>query len=126
MRRRDVLAYVIGAAIAGTALVIPYAGRALLRTYLPMLFPLDAPFFLLPIAWGAWNVAWTRRCVATSPPVWGALLGVVIALGGNLLMALRGAWGASLLLLFLWVPTIYAIAWTFVVVPLNRALDAEP
>ena len=126
MRRRDVLAYVIGAAVAGTALVFPYAGRALLSTFFPLIVPIDAPFFLLPIAWGAWNVLWVRRCVATSPPLWGVLLGVLVALGGNLLMAARGAWGASLLLLFLWVPTVYAIGWTFVVVPLNRALDAEP
>lgn len=126
MRRRDLLAYVIGAAVAGTALVFPYAGRALLSAYVPLVAPIDAPFFLLPIAWGVWNVLWVRRGVPLGAPAWGALLGVLIASGGNLLMAARGAWGPSLLLLFLWVPTVYALGWTFVVVPLNRALDAEP
>jgi len=126
MRRRDLLAYVIGAAIAGTALVFPYAGRAIVRQYVPLIVPLDAPFFLLPIAWGIWNVLWVRRVAPLAPPAWGALLGALVALGGNLLMVLRGAWGGSLLLLFLWIPTLYALAWTFLVVPLNRALDAEP
>lgn len=126
MRRRDLLAYVIGAAVAGTALMFPYAGRELLRSFVPLLVPLDAPFFLLPIAWGIWNVLWVRRGAPLPAPAWGALLGVLIAAGGNLLMAARGAWAASLLLLFLWVPTVYALGWTFVVVPLNRALEAEP
>jgi hypothetical protein len=122
MRRRDLLAYVIGAAVAGTALVFPYAGRALLSGYVP----LDVPFFLLPIAWGVWNVLWVRRAAPRAAPAWGALLGAVVAVAGNLLMAVRGTWSPSLLLLFLWVPTVYALGWTFVVVPLNRALDAEP
>lgn len=126
MRRRDLLAYVIGAAVAGTALLFPYAGRSLLRSYVPMLLPIDAPFFLLPIAWGLWNVLWVRLRAPVAPPVWGAMLGVLLATAGNILMAGRGAWGASLLLLFLWVPTVYALGWTFVIVPLNRALDAEP
>lgn len=125
MRRRDLLAYVVGAAVAGTALAVPYAGRTLLRAAWPGFVTLDAPFYLLPIVWGVWNVLWVRRGALGSPAVWGALLGGAIALAGNLLMALRGEWAASLLLLFAWLPVMYALAWTFVVVPLDRALDVD-
>ena len=125
MRRSDLLAYVIGAAVAGTALVIPYAGRTLLGVLWPGFVTLDAPFYLLPIVWGAWNVAWVRRGAQDPPHVWGGALGMGLATGGNLLMALRGAWAPSLLLLFAFLPTVYAMAWTFVVVPLDQALDAR-
>jgi len=126
MRRQDLLAYVIGAAVAGTALVFPYAGRAFISIYMPLLIPVDAPFFLLPIAWGAWNVLWIRLHPTLAAPAWGALLGLLMATAGNLLLAVRGQWTAPLLLLALWVPAIYAIGWTFFVVPLNRALDVDP
>lgn len=126
MRRRDLLAYVIGAAVAGTALAFPYALRELLRAAIPTLPPVDAPFFLLPIAWGAWNVVWVRCRPRIAAPLFGAILGVVIAGAGNALMAVRGTWGAYMLLLFIWGPALYALSWTFLVVPLNRALDAEP
>lgn len=125
MQRRDLLAYVIGAAVAGTALLLPYAGRALVSLLWPGFVTLDAPFYLLPIAWGAWNVAWVRRGARVAPQVWGATLGVAVAAAGNLLMALRGAWAPSLLLLFAWLPTVYAIGWTFLVVPINQALDVD-
>lgn len=126
MRRRDLLAYVVGAAVAGTMLVFPYAGRALLSAYMPLLIPVDAPFFLLPLGWGAWNVIWARSRPALPAPAWGALLGLLIAVAGNLLLALRGQWTAPLLLLFLWVPAVYALGWSFVVVPVNRALGVDP
>lgn len=122
VRRRDLIAYVTAAAVAGTALVIPYAGRALLAAAWPGLVTLDAPFYLLPIAWGAWNVARVRRG-SVAPHVCGATLGVALATGGNLLMLLRGAWAPSLLVLFAFLPTVYALAWTFVVVPIEQALD---
>lgn len=125
MRRRHLLAYVIGAAVAGTMLVFPYAGRSLLSLYVPLIVPIDAPFFLLPIAWGIWNVLWVKYR-PVSAPAWGALLGVVIAVSGNVLLAARGQWNVSLLVLGVWVPAIYALGWTFVMVPLNRALRAEP
>jgi hypothetical protein len=50
----------------------------------------------------------------------------MIAAAGNALMAMRGTWGAYMLLLFIWGPAIYALGWTFFVVPLNRALEVEP
>jgi hypothetical protein len=125
LRRRDLLAYVIGAAVAGTLLLFPYAGRALLRVLWPAFVTLDAPFYLLPIVWGAWNVLWVRRGGQGSPARWGALLGILVMTSGNVLMALQGAWAPTLLLLFVWLPVVYAIAWTFVVVPLNQALGVD-
>lgn len=124
MQRRSLLAYLIGAAVAGTLLFFPYAGRALIDRYAPLI-PLDAPFFLLPIAWGGWNLLRARLRPAVSPGAWGALLGLLLALGINLMFVLRGQWSGPLLLLGLWVPAVYAILWTFIVVPLNRALDVE-
>lgn len=124
IRRRDLVAYVSGAAVAGTVLVIPYAGRALLSALWPGFVTLDAPFYLLPIAWGAWNVACVRR-EGTAPSRCGAALGIVVATAGNLLMLLRGAWAPALLLLFAWLPVVYALAWTFVVDPIAQALDAR-
>ncbi len=102
--------------------MIPYAGRALLSVAWPGFVTLDAPFYLLPIVWGAWNVVWVRRG-ANAPHACGATLGVALATGGNLLMASRGAWAPSLLVLFAFLPTVYALAWTFIVAPLNDALD---
>ena len=81
-RRRDLLAYLIAAGIAGTLLVGPY----LLRSTVIQLVggnAVNPPFFLLPIAWGFWNVLWTRRQPALSIGAWGALLGILLAVGVN-------------------------------------------
>jgi hypothetical protein len=126
MHRRELLAYVIGAAVAGTALILPYGGRALASAVVPNVVTTNVPFFLLPIAWGVWNWLWVRLRPPVPPAAWGALLGLAAALALNVLLALRGQWFGALALLGLWVPTVYAIGWTFVVVPLNRALGADP
>jgi hypothetical protein len=125
IRRRDLLAYVSGAAVAGTILVLPYVGRAILTQLWPGGPALEMPFFLLPLVFGAWNVVRVRRGAPLGAATWGVLLGLVVAAGGNALMALRGLWTPSLLLLFGWVPAVYAIAWTFLVAPLNHALEAD-
>lgn len=125
MRRRELLAYVIGAAVAGTALVLPYAGRSLAAVAVPDLVAVNVPFFLLPIAWGVWNWLWVRLEPPLPGAAWGALLGLAAAVGVNLLLALRGQWFPAVVLLGLWTPLVYAIAWAFIVVPLNRAFGAE-
>lgn len=126
VRRPELLAYVIGAAFAGTALVLPYAGRAIAAVAVPELVAVNVPFFLLPIAWGVWNWLWVRL----DPPVpaagWGALLGLLAAAAINLLLTVRGQWFGAVGLLFVWIPAIYALAYAFVVEPLNRALGAKP
>ncbi len=125
MRRRELQAYLIGAAVAGTALVLPYAGRSLASLVVPDLVTANVPFFLLPIVWGGWNLLWVRLRTPVPAPVWGALLGVGVAVAINALLALRGSWFSALPLLFAWVPVLYALAWTFVIVPLNRAFDVH-
>lgn len=125
MRRRELLAYMIGAGVAGTALVFPYTGRALATMVVPELLAVNVPFFLLPVTWGLWNWLWVRLRAPTAAAVWGAILGLGASSSVNLLLTFRGQWFPGALLLLVWIPTIYAIAWVFVVVPLNRALGAE-
>lgn len=125
IRRRLLQAYVVGAAVAGTALVFPYWGRALVRGVLGDVIAEDVPFFLLPIAWGGWN--WLRAWL--DPPVgpggWGALLGVVVAAVVNTLLWVRGDWTVVNALLLVFLPMVYAVGWAFVVEPLNRALGGQ-
>jgi hypothetical protein len=126
MRRRDLQAYLIGAGVAGTALVIPYAGRSIASLVIPGWDATDVPFYLLPIVWGFWNWGGVRLAHPAPPWLRGVLLGLVVALAVTVLHLWRGHWFSGLLLLFGWIPTIYAIAWTFVIAPLNRAFDVEP
>lgn len=123
-RRRNLLAYLIGAGIAGTILVGPYV----LRSSVIQLVggnAVNPPFFLLPIAWGLWNVLWTRRQPALSIGAWGALLGILLAVAINLLAWLQGDWFAAMLLLPVFVPGFYYLFWLFIVGPLNEALGVE-
>lgn len=126
MRRRELQAYLIGAGVAGTALVIPYAGRSIASLVVPDWDATNVPFYLLPIVWGFWNWLGVRREPPAPPWRRGVLLGLAVALGVTVIHVCRGHWFPALLLLFAWVPTIYAIAWTFVIAPLNRAFDVEP
>lgn len=125
MRRRELQAYLIGAAVAGTALILPYAGRSLASVVLPNLEAADVPFFLLPIVWGIWNLLWVRLGEPLAAPLWGALLGVLVAMAVNTLLAVRDQWYPAQLLLVPWIPVLYAIGWTFIIVPLNRAFDVH-
>ena len=123
-RRRDLLAYFIGAGLGGTLLVGPY----LLRSTVSQLVggnALTPPFFILPIAWGFWNVLWVRRQPALSIGAWGALLGVLLAAGMNVLAALHGDWFSAMLLLLIFVPGLYYLVWLFIVGSLNEALGVE-
>jgi hypothetical protein len=123
-RRRDLLAYLIGAGLAGTLLVGPYVLRS---TVIQLVGgnAVNAPFFLLPIAWGLWNVLWVRRQPALSIGAWGALLGVLLATGMNLLAALQREWFAAMLLLPVFIPGFYYLFWLFIVGSLNEALGVE-
>jgi len=126
VRRRELQAYVNGAAVAGTLLVLPYWGRVVARSVVGDMIAENVPFFLLPIAWGGWN--WLR--VRIDPPLgaaaWGAVLGAAVAVAVNALLWTRGEWAAVNALLVVWLPIVYALGWVFVVTPLNRALGAEP
>ncbi len=126
MRRRELLAYLIGAGVAGTLLVGPYVGRAVaLEVFLPGRTVPLVPFVLLPVLWGLWNWLWARRQPHVGIGTWGAGLGLLASGAVNLYLIAAAAWfgAASLLLVFL--PGLYYLLWHFVVGPLNEALGVE-
>ncbi len=125
MRRSDLLAYLIGAGIAGTLLVFPYTGRAIAGTVLPDVVITQVPFFLLPILWGVWNLVYVRRQPPLDIAVWGAILGLLGGLGVNALLWVQGAWFGAAALLPLFLPAAYYLLWLFVVGPLNQALKVD-
>ncbi len=126
-RRRDLLAYLIGAGVAGTALVAPYTGRSILAALAPQFAPLVyVPFFLMPIAWGLWNWLGVRVQPRVGIGAWGALLGVLLATGVNLLLLAEGRWFGAAVLLPVLVPAVYYLIWAFAVGPLNDALGVVP
>jgi hypothetical protein len=83
------------------------------------------PFFLMPIAWGLWN--WLRLRLRPRLPngAWGALLGFVLAVLVNLLLASEGRWFADAMMLPVALPFVYGAVWGFLVGPLNHALGVE-
>ena len=90
VRRRDLLAYLIGAGVAGTLLTAPYALRVAAISLLPGATIGNVPFFLLPILWGVWNLLWARWQPAVTIGTWGAMLGVVAGVAVNLALRRRG------------------------------------
>jgi hypothetical protein len=119
MRRRELLAYLVGAAVAGTLLVGPYAGRALIASFVPLV-PY-VPFFLLPIVWGGWNWLYVRLEPRLDVGAWGAVLGLLLGLAVAALFYVRGTWFAATALLPIFLPLVYFLLWRFVVGPLNDA-----
>ncbi|MGH7894428.1 MAG: hypothetical protein ACREQL_07150 [Candidatus Binatia bacterium] len=120
MQRRELLAYVVGAAVAGTLLVGPYTGRAIVASLVPVV-PY-VPFFLLPVVWGIWNWLYVRLDLRLDVGAWGAVLGLVLGLAVGALFYVRGTWFAAAGLLPLFLPVAYFLLWRFVVGPLNEAL----
>ena len=126
LRRRDLLAYLIGAGVAGTLLVGPYVVRdAAIRFFVPgRTLPL-VPFFLLPVFWGLWNLLRARRYPLVAIGTWGALLGLVAAVAMNLYLRSRQAWFGAALFLVVFLPVVYYLVWHFLVGPLNEVLGVE-
>lgn len=123
IRRRLLVAYLIGAGVAGTLLVGPYVLRRLVES---VLVPLRAapvlPFFTLPVIWGLWNVAWAARRSRPAIGGWGAALGIVLGCAVNLYLRWSGAWFGGALLLPPFLLVAYWLFWRLVVGPLNDAL----
>jgi hypothetical protein len=124
IRRRDLLAYLVGAGIAGTLLVGPYVLRTAVIWYLPDARVVQPPFFVLPILWGLWNLLWVRLEPASGIGAWGALLGLVAGLALNGLFVLQGTWFRTALLVPVFLPVLYYLLWRLVVGPLNDAVMA--
>ena len=124
-RRRDLLAYLVGAGVAGTLLVGPYGLRFAVIRLIPGAAAVQPPFYLLPIVWGLWNLLWARRQPAMSIGRWGALLGVVAGVAVNLLFVAEGSWFRAAMLLPLFLALVYYLVWRLVIGPLNEALGVD-
>ena len=125
MRRRDLLAYLIGAGVAGTLLIGPYGLRLAVIQLIPGSMIGHAPFFLLPIVWGLWNVLWARWQPAVGIGTWGAVVGVVAGIAVNLLFLDEGTWFRAVLLLPVFLAVVYYLIFRLIIGPLNEALGVE-
>jgi len=126
VRRRELLAYLIGAGVAGTILVGPFVLRdAAIRFLLPGSAVPLVPFFLLPVLWGLWNLLWARRQPRMDIGTWGAMLGLAASLSANLYLRWQHTWFGAALLLVAFLPVVYYLVWHLVVGPLNEALGVE-
>ncbi len=122
LRRRELLAYLIGAGVAGTGLAFPYLGRSLAAAVVPQAAMVTVPFFLLPIAWGVWNLIYVRFAPPLGAAPWGAMLGLLASLFLNAFLWVRGEWFGAAALLPFYIPVVYGLAWLFIVQPLTDAL----
>jgi hypothetical protein len=126
VHRRDLLAYLIGAGVAGTLLTAPYAARLAAIELIPGATTMaNVPFFLLPILWGVWNLLWARWQPAMGIGAWGAILGVVAGIAVNLLFVAVGTWFAAVMLLPVFLSVLYFLLFRLVIGPLNEALGVE-
>jgi hypothetical protein len=124
--RRELLAYLVGAGVAGTILVAPYVGRPFVIALFPELKPLAfVPFFVLPLFWGVWNWLRFRLGLQIGIGAWGAVLGFGLACLANGLFVAEGVWFPAVLLLLVTLPAGYWLLWTFLVGPLNEGLGVE-
>jgi hypothetical protein len=124
--RRELLAYLVGAGVAGTILIAPYVGRPFVIALFPQLQPLAfVPFFVLPLLWGVWNWLRIRLRLRIGIGVWGAALGFGIACLANALFVAEGVWFAGVLFLLITLPAGYWLLWTFLVGPLNDGLNVD-
>jgi hypothetical protein len=126
LRRRELLAYLVGAGVAGTILVIPFVLRdAALRFFLPGRTVPIVPFFLLPLFWGFWNLLWVRWQPHVDVGTWGAMLGFALSVSVNLYLRWQDAWFQAALLFVVFLPIVYYLVWHLVLGPLNEALGVE-
>lgn len=126
VRRRELLAYLVAAGVAGTILVVPLVLRdTVVRVFLSGRTVPLVPFFLLPVLWGLWNLLWARRQPRMDIGTWGALLGLGASLSVNLYLWWQRVWFGAALLLVVFLPVVYYLVWHLVVGPLNEALGVE-
>jgi hypothetical protein len=126
IRRRELLAYLVGAGLAGTILVGPYVLRVVtVGIFMPGVPIPIVPIVLLPILWGVWNFLWARLHPPMSIGVWGGLLGLGAATGMNAYLWMAGLWFRAAALLVVFLPALYWLLWRVVVGPLNDAVGVE-
>src|SRR4029453_8089251 len=125
VRRRSLLAYLIGAGVAGTFLIGPYGLRLAVISLLPGAAIGSMPFFLLPIVWGLWNLLRVHRAPGIGIGAWGALLGFGLGVVVNLLFLVEGTWFRAAPFLPPFLALLYFLLFRLIVGPLNEALGVE-
>jgi hypothetical protein len=125
MRRRDLLAYLVGAGVAGTLLIGPYGLRLVVLRLLPGSGVGQVPFFVLPIVWGLWNLLWVRWQPAIGIGSWGSIVGAAAGVAVNLFLVVEGTWFRAALLLPVFLTVVYFLLFHLIVGPLNEALGVE-
>jgi hypothetical protein len=126
VRRRSLLAYLIGAGVAGTFLIGPYWLRFAVINLLPGGATIgNVPFFLLPIVWGLWNLLRVHRAPGIGIGAWGALLGFGLGIVVNLLFLVEGTWFRAAPFLPPFLALLYFLLFRLIVGPLNEALGVE-
>jgi hypothetical protein len=122
MRRSELLAYVIGTAVAGSVLVFPYVVRPLIAFVVPGFAVVHVPFFLLPVVWGLWNYLYVRVAPSIDIGLWGGLLGLLLGAAVNVFLYLHGTWFTAAIALPVLLTVVYLLLWRFIVGSLNTAL----
>ena len=125
MRRHELLAYLVGAGVAGSLLVFPYLFRPLLAVLVPGVATVSVPFFLLPLAWGLWSWIHARYAPTIDVGLWGSLLGLTLGLAVNAFLAAHGLWFPAAAALPAFLGIAYFLLWRFIVGPLTAALDVR-
>ena len=126
MKRSGLLAYLVGAAVAGSLLVFPYVGRPVIALFVPGIAAVSVPFFLLPVVWGLWNGLHVRVAPTIDIGAWGSALGFVLGLAVNVYLYTQHAWFGGAVVLPILLAILYFLLWRYVVGPLNAGVDPGP
>ena len=154
MRRNKLIAYLIGAGVSGTLIIIPYTSQWISQWFWEIAPPetffnikvtetmhdirnIRIPFFFLPIIWGIWNCLYTRLHSPFNIGTWGALLGLILGILLNVLLYYRLGhwfpppeyglvrWLPPAASLLVFFPAVYYLFWRFIIGPINKALNVD-
>ena len=126
MQHKKLTAYLIGAGVGATLVVIPYIFfRPIMSLFRPEISGIYQPFFLIPIVWGLWNLFFV--CVNRRPSIgiWGAILGFLMGLSICLLLYAGGYWFWAGIFIPVFAPAIYFLAWDIIIGSLNLTYGIE-
>jgi hypothetical protein len=122
MGRSGLVAYLVGAGVAGSLLVFPYMARPIVAAFVPGFTAVSVPFFLLPVVWGFWNWLYARLSPTIDVGLWGAALGLMLGLGLNVYLYSQGTWFPAAVALPVLLSGLYFVLWHMIVGPLTAAL----
>ncbi len=138
MRRNKLNAYLIGAGVSGTLIIIPYISQWIWEIAPPeMFFDIKVsgtmydirlariPFFFLPIIWGLWNWLYAKLHPSFGIGIWGALLGLMLGLLFNIWLYREGLWLPPAASSLVFAPAFEYLFWRFIIGPINKALNVD-